>query len=242
MASSTAGVSLGDVGAGVGSVPAVDDGAADVPPVDVGPADGVVLADDVAVADGVVPGVGVAVGVDVAEPAVPVGVGVDEAEDVGVGVAVGVLDGGGVGEDDVDAFSGWHREITGLAFTLPPEELVTPLARVAARLAGATAVETRNPVVVAKSTPPARRLSETGRTGRTRAKHIEGPARTLGCLVYLAGLPRLVQPLTLDNSPLLGGSHAIGERCLMVSLGKIHSITPVCRRYVTGTPRGAICE
>jgi hypothetical protein len=101
--------------------------------------------------------------------------------------------GGGVG----DAFSGWHCEITGLSFTLPTAGLTTPLAIVAARLAGASAVQIRTPVVVARSTPPAVRLSETGRTGRTRAKHMEDPARTLGCLVYLAGLPRLAQPLTL---------------------------------------------
>ena len=90
-----------------------------------------------------------------------------------------MLLGGGVGVDDVAAFSGWHCEITGLAFKLPPEELVTPAARVAASVAGATAVETRIPVVVARSTPPAMRLSETGRTGRTRAKHMEDPARIL---------------------------------------------------------------
>jgi hypothetical protein len=150
----------------------------------------------------------------------------------GVGVGVGVLLGGGVGVDDPDAFSGWHCEVTGLAFTLPPEGLLAPIARTAARLAGATAVETRIPVVVAKSTPPAMRLNETGRTGRTRAKHMEGPVRTLGCLVYLAGLPRLAQPLTLDDSPLLRGSDAIVERWRRVSLGKIHPIHPLCRRYV----------
>lgn len=209
------------MGAGVGSVPAVEVGVTDAPPDDVGLADGVA----VAVADGV----GVGVGVAVADALVPVGVGVDEAEGVdeeeGVGVGVGVLLGGGV--DDPDAFSGWHCEITGLAFTLPPEEL---LARVAARVAGATAVETRIPVVVARSTPPAMRLSETGRTGRTRAKHMEDPARTLGCLVYLAGLPRLAQPLTLDDSPLLAGSDAIVEGDRRVSLGKIHPPSPICRR------------
>lgn len=203
------------MGAGVGSVPVVEVGATDAPPDDVGLADGVAVAD--AVADGV--------GVAVADAWVPVGVGVVEAEGVGVGVGVGVLLGGGV--DDPDAFSGWHCEITGLAFTLPPEEL---LARVAARVAGATAVETRIPVVVARSTPPAMRLSETGRTGRTRAKHMEGPARTLGCLVYLAGLPRLAQPLTLDDSPLLAGSDAIVEGDGRVSLGKIHPASPLCRR------------
>jgi hypothetical protein len=215
----------------------VDDGAADVEP-DEGLADGVVVADEVAVGSGV----GVGVGVAVVEPGVPVGVGVDEAEDVGLPVGVGVLDGGGVGVDDVDAFSGWHCEITGLAFTLPAGELVTPLARVAARLTGATAVDTRIPVVVARSTPPAMRLRETGRTCRTRAKHMEGPARTLGCLVYLAGLPRLAQPLTLDDSPLLGGSDAISGGARWVSLGKIHPINPPYRQHVIDQLPAAICE
>jgi len=197
------------VGAGVGSVPSLDDGVADAPPDEPGLADAVAVA--VAVA------VGVLLGVGVCEGALGVADGVAEGELLaeeceGVGVGVGVLLTGGVGVDDGDVFSGWHCEITGLSLTLPPEGPVAPVARVAARLAGATAVQTRIPVVVARSTPPAMRLSETGRTGRTRAKHMEDPARILDCLVYLAGLPRLAQPLTLDNSPPLGGSDAIRER------------------------------
>jgi hypothetical protein len=211
MASSTAGVSLGDVGAGVGSVPSLDEGVADAPPDELGLADAVADADGDGVADGVLLGVGVCEGalgvLDGVAEGDPLG---DEAEAVGVGVLLT----GGVGVDDADAFSGWHCEITGLSLTLPPEGLITPLARVAARLAGANAVQTRIPVVVARSTPPAMRLGETGRTGRTRAKHMEDPARILDCLVYLAGLPRLAQPLTLDNSPPLGGSDAIRERSL----------------------------
>ena len=211
MASSTAGVSLGDVGAGAGSVPSPDgvaDAAADELEVAVGVAVAVAVA--VALADGVLGDADADAGGGVDELDVAGEVGADDEVE---GVVVGVPLAGGVGVDVVDTFSGWHCEITGLSLTLPPEALlISPLAMVAARLAGASAVQTRIPVVVARITPPAMRLSETGRTGRTRAKHMEDPARNLGCLVYLAGLPRLAQPLTLDDSPPLGGSDAISGR------------------------------
>jgi hypothetical protein len=217
-ASRTAGVSLGEVGAPVGSVPSLDV-PVDVPVDGVGLAVGVGVSDDVGVSDGVseaeavADGVVLGVGVCEAEPGAPEE-GVVDGDEEAVAVGVGVLLADGVGEDDADAFSGWHCEITGLLLVaLPSAGLITPLAAVAARLAGASAVQISIPVVVARTTPPAMRLSETGRTGRTRAKHMEDPARSLGCLFYLAGLPRLAQPLTLDDSPLLGGSDAIAEGC-----------------------------
>jgi hypothetical protein len=89
-----------------------------------------------------------------------------------VGVGDGVV---GVGVGDADAFSDWHCEITELAVRFP---LLDPLAEVTARLAGAIAVLTTIPVVVASRTPPVMRPSD---TGRTRAKHMEDPARAVGC-------------------------------------------------------------
>jgi len=249
-ASSVAGVSLGDVGAVVGSVPSLPaEGESDAPSDDevLGFADGEGVGVALGVSEGVVLGVLLGVGDCEEEPGVPeeeadgleLGL-VDESE--GDGDAEPLPVGGGVEDpddpDDPDDFSGWHCETTGLVLTFAPKApvipLVFPLARVAARLDGASAVHTRIPVVVARTTPPAMRLSETGRTGRTRAKHMEDPARTLDCsstLLVCPGWHSHSRWMILPHWAVLMRSRGGGGP---VSLGKIHSTSALGRHSVIG--------
>ena len=153
-----AGVSDGEAGGDAGTDPPADDeGTSEA--VDA-PADvGAVVAGSVVVVAGVVTGAGV-VGVGVGVGVVGVGVGV-----VGVGVGVGA------------GFSNWQLVTTGLGVTVPVTVPPGPLP-VAAWLNGAMTPLTARPAVVASMMPPATRPIE---TGRTRTKHMEGPARDARC-------------------------------------------------------------
>jgi len=148
-----AGVSWGEAGGDAGSVPvSVDAEVASEAGWEVAGA----WADVVAAVAGVVAGAGV-VGAVVVGAVVGV---------VGVGVGVGVGDG----------CSGWQLEMVGLDVTVPV--MVPGVLPLAARLSGAMKPLAASPAVVASMMPPAMRPIE---TGRTRAKHMEDPARDARC-------------------------------------------------------------
>jgi hypothetical protein len=159
---------------------------------DEGEADSVALAlgDELAVAGGLVVGSGLGEAGELeAELGVVAGVvgGVVVGGVVVGGVVVGgVVVGGGV--VDVSA-SGSHCEAGWLAAV----KAAAPGLAVAARLPGARAALTTSPAVVVSKTPPARRPAE---TGRTRAKHMEGPACAVRCSSTL-----LVCPGWFSHSP-----------------------------------------
>jgi hypothetical protein len=138
----------------------------------------------------------VALGVWVVEAGVLAG-GVVGGVEEGVGVGVGVGVGGSV--------SAWQLEIVGLGLKVP---VIVPPGppEVAAMLAGAMNPLTASPAAVTSMTPPANRPME---SGRTRAKHMEDPAREVQRLDYLAVCPRLAQPLTFDDSSPCAGPYAM---------------------------------